>query len=309
MRLITDIFAYCQEHLPRWNTISISGYHIREAGATAVQEVAFTLGNAIAYVEAALQAGLEVDEFAPRLSFFFNAHNNLFEEVAKFRAARRIWARIMKRALWRAERALAAAALSHPDRRLDAHRPAAREQCRARDPPSPGRRAGRHAEPAHQLARRSPLAAHRRVGPDRPAHPADHRPRERRGRHRSTRWPAATMSNPSPTRSNAGRWNTWTRSTRWAACPPRSSRASCSARSKTAPTPTRRRRERETQTVVGVNQFDVEQEQHARHAARRSRRRRGAKGKAGRPAQPARRGTRAADAWTPCTPPPKATPT
>jgi methylmalonyl-CoA mutase N-terminal domain/subunit len=95
MRLITDVFAYCKEHLPKWNTISISGYHIREAGATAVQEVAFTLGNAIAYVEAAIRAGLEVDEFAPRLSFFFNAHNHLFEEVAKFRAARRIWARII----------------------------------------------------------------------------------------------------------------------------------------------------------------------------------------------------------------------
>jgi methylmalonyl-CoA mutase N-terminal domain/subunit len=96
MRLITDIFRYCRAYLPSWNTISISGYHIREAGATAVQEVAFTLGNAIAYVKAAIDAGLEVDEFAPRLSFFFNAHNNLFEEVAKFRAARRIWARIMK---------------------------------------------------------------------------------------------------------------------------------------------------------------------------------------------------------------------
>jgi len=96
MRLITDIFAYCREHLPRWNTISISGYHIREAGATAVQEVAFTLGNAIAYVEAALRAGLEVDEFAPQLSFFFSAHNDLLEEVCKFRAARRLWARLMQ---------------------------------------------------------------------------------------------------------------------------------------------------------------------------------------------------------------------
>jgi len=96
MRLITDLFHYCQDHVPRWNTISISGYHIREAGSTAVQEVAFTLANAIAYVQAALDAGLEVDDFAPRLSFFFNAHNNLLEEVAKFRAARRLWARIMR---------------------------------------------------------------------------------------------------------------------------------------------------------------------------------------------------------------------
>jgi len=96
MRLTTDIFAYCKDNLPRWNTISISGYHIREAGATAVQEVAFTLANAIAYVEAAIKAGLDVDEFAPRLSFFFNAHNDFLEEVAKFRAARRLWARIMR---------------------------------------------------------------------------------------------------------------------------------------------------------------------------------------------------------------------
>jgi len=96
MRLITNIFEYCSKEVPKWNTISISGYHIREAGATAVQEVAFTLADGIAYVEAAINAGLDVDEFAPRLSFFFNAHNNLLEEVAKFRAARRLWAKIMK---------------------------------------------------------------------------------------------------------------------------------------------------------------------------------------------------------------------
>ncbi|MGQ0668750.1 MAG: acyl-CoA mutase large subunit family protein [Actinomycetota bacterium] len=95
MRIITDLFAYCRDHIPRWNTISISGYHMREAGSTAVQEVAFTLANAIAYVRAALDAGLGIDEFAPRLSFFFACHMNFFEEVAKFRAARRMWARIM----------------------------------------------------------------------------------------------------------------------------------------------------------------------------------------------------------------------
>src|SRR5204863_930357 len=95
MRLSTDIFAYCRERVPKWNTISISGYHIREAGSTAVQEIAFTLANGIAYVGAAIDAGLDVDEFAPRLSFFWNAHNNFFEEIAKFRAARRMWARIM----------------------------------------------------------------------------------------------------------------------------------------------------------------------------------------------------------------------
>ena len=96
MRLITDIFQFCSSQVPSWNTISISGYHIREAGSTAVQEVAFTLANAIAYVEAAIKANLAVDEFAPQLSFFFNAHNNVLEEVAKFRAARRMWAKIMR---------------------------------------------------------------------------------------------------------------------------------------------------------------------------------------------------------------------
>jgi methylmalonyl-CoA mutase N-terminal domain/subunit len=96
MRLITDTFAYCQERIPRWNTISISGYHIREAGATAVQEIAFTLADGIAYVDAAIKAGLDVDQFAPRLSFFFVSNPNFLEEVAKFRAARRLWAKIMK---------------------------------------------------------------------------------------------------------------------------------------------------------------------------------------------------------------------
>jgi len=96
MRLITDIFGYCSKSVPNWNTISISGYHIREAGSTASQEVAFTIADGIAYVAAAVKAGLDVDDFAPRLSFFFNAHNDLFEEVAKFRAARRVWAKVMK---------------------------------------------------------------------------------------------------------------------------------------------------------------------------------------------------------------------
>jgi methylmalonyl-CoA mutase, N-terminal domain len=96
MRIVTDIFAWCRTELPRWNTISISGYHIREAGSTAVQEVAFTLADAIAYVEAARTAGLSVDDFAPQLSFFFNAHNGLLEEIAKYRAARRLWAHIMR---------------------------------------------------------------------------------------------------------------------------------------------------------------------------------------------------------------------
>lgn len=99
MRLITNIFEYCSQYVPKWNTISISGYHIREAGSTAAQEIAFTIADGIAYVEAALKAGLDVDSFAGRLSFFWNAHNNVLEEVAKFRASRRLWATIMKERL------------------------------------------------------------------------------------------------------------------------------------------------------------------------------------------------------------------
>src|SRR5262249_55718209 len=96
LRLITDTFGYCAADVPNWNTISISGYHIREAGSTAAQEIAFTLADGICYVQAAINVGLDVDKFAPRLSFFFNSHNNLIEEIAKFRAGRRLWARIMK---------------------------------------------------------------------------------------------------------------------------------------------------------------------------------------------------------------------
>ena len=96
MRLVTDQFSFCAKHVPRWNTISISGYHIREAGSTALQELAFTLRDGVEYVQYGIEAGLPVDEFAPRLSFFFNSHNDFFEEIAKFRAARRIWAKTMK---------------------------------------------------------------------------------------------------------------------------------------------------------------------------------------------------------------------
>ena len=161
--------------VPEWNTISISGYHIREAGSTAVQEVAFTFANAIAYIEAAIGAGLAVDYFAPRLSFFFNAHTNFLEEIAKFRAARRLYARLMRDRFGAANPRSMHAALSHPDGRLDAHRAAAGRQYGAHRAGGAGRRAGRHAVAAHQLARRGAGAAHRGIGAARPAHPADHR--------------------------------------------------------------------------------------------------------------------------------------
>ncbi len=118
-------FQFCAKEVPYWNTISISGYHIREAGSTSVQEVAFTLANGIAYVEAALKAGLDIDSFAGQLSFFFNAHNNLLEEVAKFRAARRMWARIMRERFKAQETVQLAVAFPHADRWLHADRAAA----------------------------------------------------------------------------------------------------------------------------------------------------------------------------------------
>ena len=135
MRLATDLFAYCAERLPRFNTISISGYHIREAGASAAQELAFTLANGIAYCEAAVAAGLSPDDFGERLSFFFNAHNHFFQEVAKFRAARRLWAEIMRDRFGATNPRALALALPRADGRLDAHRAAAGEQHRARRDP------------------------------------------------------------------------------------------------------------------------------------------------------------------------------
>ena len=144
MRLTTDIFEYCHENVPKWNTISISGYHIREKGCSAVQEVAFTLSNAIAYVEAALERGLKIDEFAPRLAFFFNGHNNVFQEIAKFRAVRRMWAKIVARAVRGREPELDEDPLPHPDRRRDAAGPAARGQHHPRRPAGLRRRLRRH---------------------------------------------------------------------------------------------------------------------------------------------------------------------
>ncbi len=180
MRIVTDLFAWCRTELPAWNTISISGYHIREAGSTAAQEVAFTLADAIAYVDAAIAAGLAVDEFAPRLSFFFNAHNDLLEEIAKYRAARRLWAHLMRDRFGAQDSRVDDAALSRADRGKLAHRAAAGKQYRARGDSGAGRRAGRLPVAAHQRAGRSAGAAHRRRRAAGAAHAADHRARNRR---------------------------------------------------------------------------------------------------------------------------------
>ena len=154
MRLITDIFAWCGEHTPQWNTISISGYHIREAGSTAAQEVAFTLADGIAYVEAASAAGLAVDTFAPRLSFFFNAHNDFLEEVAKYRAAAHVGPNHAGPVRLEGPE-VADPALSHPDRRKHPHRATGGQQRRPRDPASPRGGDGGHPVLAHQRKGRS----------------------------------------------------------------------------------------------------------------------------------------------------------
>jgi methylmalonyl-CoA mutase, N-terminal domain len=183
MRLITDLFRYCAAEVPHWNTISISGYHIREAGSTAAQEVAFTLANAIEYVKAAMDAGQKVDEFGPQLAFFFNAHNNFLEEVAKFRAARRIWAQIMRSRF---------AAQDPKSWQLRFHTQTAGSTLTAQQPENNVVRVtlqalaavlGRHPVAAHQLARRGAGAAVAECGRGRAPHTADYRVRIRCGRH------------------------------------------------------------------------------------------------------------------------------
>ena len=177
MRLVRDSIAYCAEHLPQWNAISISGYHIREAGATAVQELAFTLYDGLTYVQEAVEAGLSIDAFAPRLSFFFDVHSDFFEEIAKFRAARRIWAREIER---RSSAQPAVAALAHPcpDRwSLPDSAAAVQQYC-------PGGSAGAgcvrgHAIVTYECAGRGARPANGRGGTDGPAYPADYRARDR----------------------------------------------------------------------------------------------------------------------------------
>ena len=180
--------------MPRWHPISISGYHIREAGSTAQQELAFTLKDGFTYVERAIERGLDVDDFAPRLSFFFNAHIDFFEEIAKYRAARRIWAREMRDTYGAKRERVAADALPHPDRRRLADRPAAAGQHRPDGDRGARRRARRHPVAAHQLLRRGARAADRGGGADRAAHPAGDRPRDRASPTRSTRSAAPTSS-------------------------------------------------------------------------------------------------------------------
>ena len=166
MRLVTDMVEFCAREMPLWHPISISGYHIREAGSTAAQELAFTLADGFTYVEWALERGLDVDDFAPRLSFFFNAHLDFFEEIAKYRAARRIWARELRDRYGAKDPRSLADALPHADRRRLADRAAARGEHRAHRDRGARRGARRHAVAAHELAstRRSRCRPRTRCG-------------------------------------------------------------------------------------------------------------------------------------------------
>ena len=206
MRLVTDTFAYCRAELPEWNTISISGYHMREAGSTAVQEVAFTVANAIAYADAAVAAGLAFDEFAPRLSFFFAAHNDLLEEVAKFRAARRVWARVARERFGASDPQGDGHALPRPDRGFDADRPAAGRQRRAHLGPGPGRDPRRRAIAAHQRIRRGARPADAGLRPPGAADPTSVEQRSPGSPRPWIRSAARTTWRRSPTRSRSGRW-------------------------------------------------------------------------------------------------------
>ena len=183
MRLVIDTFEFGMKHTPKFNVISISGYHIREAGSTAIQELAFTLRDGMEYVEWAMRRGLPVDDFLPQLSFFFNAHNDFFEEIAKYRAARRIWHKAMTERYKSVNPRSWASAFPHADRGLLSHCAAADEQCGAHGDPGACRRSWRHAIAAHQFAGRSLGIAHRTCRHHRPAHAADHCARNRRHQH------------------------------------------------------------------------------------------------------------------------------
>ena len=240
MRLVVDIFEFAGKHVPQWNTISISGYHIREAGSTAVQEVAFTLSNAIAYVEAALQAGLEVDQFGPRLSFFFNAHLNFFEEIAKFRAARRIWARLMKERF---------GAKNPRSMMLRFHTQTAGCTLTAQQPDV---NVVRVAFQALSAVLGGTQSLHTNSRDEALALPSEHaallalRTQQVIGYEIGVTdtvdpWAVPTSWRPLPTGWSRRSWPTSSGSTRWAERWRPSSRATCSRRSRRAPTATRRR--------------------------------------------------------------------
>ena len=265
--------------MPRWHPVSISGYHIREAGSTAAQELAFTLKDGLTYVEQAVERGLDVDDFAPRLSFFFNAHIDFFEEIAKYRAARRIWARELRETFgarnpksWLMRTHVQTAGVS-PDGA------AAAQQHHAHGDRGARRRARRHAVAAHQLVRRGARAADRGRGPDRAAHAADHRARDRRDEHDRPARRLLLRRGADRRDRGAGLRRTSPRSTSSAGWSRRSSAASRSARSPTPPTRCSRSTTRAARILVGVNDFTEGDGRRARAAPRRP----GARAQADRP--------------------------
>ena len=236
MRLLGDMIQWCATETPRWHPVSISGYHIREAGSTAAQELAFTLKDGLTYVQQAVDRGLDVDDFAPRLSFFFNAHIDFFEEIAKYRAARRIWARELRDTFGaRNPKSWLMRTHAQTAGRV-ADRPAAAQQHHPHRDRGARRRAGRHAVAAHQLVGRGARAADRERGPDRAADAADHRPRDRRDEHDRPARRLLLRRGADGRDGGAGLRLLRTRSTSWAGWSRRSSAASRSARSPTPPT-------------------------------------------------------------------------
>ena len=175
MRIVTDMIEYCSREMPLWHPVSVSGYHIREAGSTAIQELAFTLADGFAYVEACIERGMDVDHFAPRLSFFFNSHLDFFEEIAKYPCGAPHLCEADEGTVRSEGPAIDDAAVPHADRRMHAHGAAAGEQHRPHGVPGAGRRAGRDAVAAHELDGRDAGAAGGEGREDRSAHAADHR--------------------------------------------------------------------------------------------------------------------------------------
>ena len=231
MRIITDIFGFCAKQVPKWNTISVSGYHIREAGSTALQELAFTLRDGVEYVQWGVDAGLDVDDFVPRISFFFNAHSDFFEEIAKYRAARKIWAHVMRDRF---------GAKSDRSWKLRFHSQTAGVSLTAQQPYNNVVRTGaagavrgprRHQLAPHQFARRGARAADGRSRDARAPHAADHRARERRRqcRRSARRIVARREADHGHGRRRAGVFSI--RSTAWAEWWRRSSAASRRGRS------------------------------------------------------------------------------
>ena len=255
VRLAIDVIEFCTQHVPQWNPVSISGYHIREAGSTAAQELAFTLADGFHYVDQCLARGLNVDEFAPRLSFFFNAHNDLFEEVAKYRAARAVWADRLRNHYGAAQRGLVEAAVSRPNGRLFAAGQAARGEPDSRRLPGAGGRAGRMPVAAHQQHGRNARAALGARGHAGPAHAAGVGPRDGRDQHGRSAGRQLFRRNAHAADASRKPIAISSASSSWAACWRPSIADSSAARSPKRPSPIQREVDAKHKIIVGVNAY------------------------------------------------------